>query len=299
METIKDLSKLVRLSLKCLFDVVYDIDPISPMSSIPVLRNAPSTFPVSNQFNSFRNPVPLPSQSNNPISITFLLADDIPIQGPNLDPASGLNSAGPVSTAALVSITEESEIDPQQQASLKNSTSRTGKDTPKVHKVPFPAFKKSKDKLTANKSNSSLDTSDTTSASVVLKESSSTTKASHKKDKFANRGSIGISLQMSVDVGDGAADRASPSAVGGGGGGSVVFKRHLDFGTSDMVALQSFSSNSGLEDDHLKPAASGDSNGMNGCESTVESSADNFASDQLKRISVVDMKLHSMQTNHV
>lgn len=219
-----------------------------------------------------------------------MLADDIPIQGPNAD-SSGPHSAGPATGAALVSISEESENDPQHQASSRNAANRSGKDTPKVHKGPFPAFKKSKDKeaakLTSNKSNGSLDISDT--SIVAIKETSSATKASHKKEKFANRGSIGISLQMSVDAGDGAADRASPG---------VVFKRHLDFGTSDMVALQSFS-NGIAEEDLVKSSAGGDNNGMNGGDATIESSADNFASDQSKRISVVDMKMHSMQMSHV
>lgn len=221
-----------------------------------------------------------------------MLADDIPIQGPNAD-ASGPHSAGPASGATLVSISEESENDPQ--ASNRNATSgRSGKDTPKVHKVPFPAFKKSKDKeaakLAANKINGSLDVSD--SSIVAPKETSNAIKASHKKDKFANRGSIGISLQMSVDAGDGVPDRASP------GSGGAVFKRHLDFGTSDMVALQSFS-NGVPDEDQAKSSAAGDSTGMNGSDSTIESSADNFASDQSKRISVVDMKMHALQLSNV
>lgn len=222
-----------------------------------------------------------------------MLLDDIPIQ--NAD-GSGPHSAGPASGATLVSISEESENDPQHPSSHRTAANRSGKDTPKVHKVPFPAFKKSKDKeaakLAANKSNGSVDTNDTSPSVAMAKEMNSATKASHKKDKFANRGSIGISLQMSVDAGDGVADRALPS------GGGVVFKRHLDFGTSDMVALQSFS-NGSAEEDQLKSSAAGDSNGLNGNETTNESSADNFASDQSKRISVVDMKMHTMQISNV
>lgn len=220
-----------------------------------------------------------------------MFPDDIPIQGPNADATGGPNSAGPASGATLVSITEESENDPHHQGSNRGGANRSGKDTPKVHKVPFPAFKKSKDKeaakLAANKSNGSIDISDT--SSNTIKDSASATKASHKKDKFANRGSIGMSLQMSVDAGDGATDRASPG---------VVFKRHLDFGTSDMVALQSFS-NGSAEEDPVKTSAAGDSNGLKGSDTIMESSADNFASDQSKRISVVDMKMHSMQASHV
>lgn len=272
---------------------IYNVSPLFP-SPIFISGVAQILFALS-----FAPPILLITHykdlsKHNSVVLTVLLADDIPIQGPNAD-GSGPNSAGPASGAALVSISEESENDPQQHGANKNANTRGGKDTPKGHKVPFPAFMKSKDKdaakLAATKSIGSVDITDAT-ALATKEASSSATKASHKKDKFANRGSIGISLQMSVDAGDGCADRTSAPA------GAVVFKRHLDFGTSDMVALQSFS-NGGGDEDQAKLTATGDSNGLNGVETTIESSADNFASDQSKRISVVDLKMHSLQMSHV
>lgn len=206
-----------------------------------------------------------------------MFPDDIPIQGPNAD-ASGPNSAGAIAAgAALVSISEESENDPHQQAN-RNSSNRSGKDTPRVHKVPFPAFKKSKDKLAATKSNGSVDNSESAKEATVTKG------AAHKKDRFANRGSIGISLQMSVDAGD-IADRSSPG---------IVFIRHPD---SEIVPLHSMT-NGNVEED-LSRATSGDNGIITGDNSMESSGADDFATDQSKRISVVDLKMHSMQISQV
>lgn len=73
-----------------------------------------------------------------------MLPDDIPIQGPNGESSTvgggGSSSTGATSIAGqLVSISEESDGEPRP-------VGRASKDTPKVHKVPFLAFKTSKDK---------------------------------------------------------------------------------------------------------------------------------------------------------
>lgn len=204
-----------------------------------------------------------------------MLADDIPIQGPNADPSGGPNSAGIIAAgAALVSISEETEND---QLSNRNTSSRSSKDTPRVHKVPFPAFKKNKDKVAATKSNGTVDNTE------MAKEAAASKGASHKKDRFANRGSIGISLQLSVDATD-HVDRSSPG---------VVFKRHPD---ADMVPLHSLS-NGTVDEEHTRTV--GDHIISAGDTSMESSGADDFAAEQTKRISVVDMKMHTMQMSQV
>lgn len=65
--------------------------------------------------------------------------DDIPIQ--SADESNAANSS------QLVSITEEGEaVAPDSQLGVRNSLVRSSKEILKTHKVPFPGFKKLKDK---------------------------------------------------------------------------------------------------------------------------------------------------------
>lgn len=101
----------------------------------------------------------------------------------------------------LVSISEESEND--AQFGHRNTGIRGSKDNPKVHKVQFPAFKKSKDK---DKDGSGAGGKNAIGKNNGLASNEKdTSKTAHKKDKYANRGS----LPASGDSTDGL-DKISP-----------------------------------------------------------------------------------------
>lgn len=127
-----------------------------------------------------------------------MLPDDIPIQGPNCDSTtvggSGLSSTGTTIAGQLVSISEESDCEPRPVC-------RISKDTPKVHKVPFLAFKTSKDK---DKNNGLPVINAASDGSSIV------SKAAHKKEKFSNRVSSSSLLVTSGDSTD-AVDKVSPS----------------------------------------------------------------------------------------
>lgn len=130
-----------------------------------------------------------------------MLPDDIPIQGPNGDSSTagggGLSSTGASTIAGqLVSISEESDGEPRP-------VGRSSKDTTKVHKVPFLAFKTSKDK----DKNNGLPLMN--AASDAKDGSSIVSKSAHKKEKFSNRVSSSSLLVASGDSTD-AVDKVSP-----------------------------------------------------------------------------------------
>lgn len=87
----------------------------------------------------------------------------------------------------MLAITEELESEPA--LGNRNTANRGSKDNPKLHKVPFPGFKKSKDKDTK--------TGSTKNGSVP----EPTAKEASKSliNKLTSRGSS----QVSVDIGDG------------------------------------------------------------------------------------------------
>lgn len=133
-----------------------------------------------------------------------MLPDDIPIQGPNGDSTTvgsgGLSSTGGSSNASqLVSISEESDGEPRPAG-------RASKDTPKVHKVPFLAFKTSKDKDKDKNNGLPL----INAASDAKDGNSIVSKSAHKKEKFSNRVSSSSLLMTSGDSTD-AIEKVSPS----------------------------------------------------------------------------------------
>ena len=127
------------------------------------------------------------------------------------------------------------ENDPQQ-IGQRNSGSRGSKDTIKVHKVPFPAFKKSKDKDKDKESNKDgaanmgviKNGNVNTEQQNISSNSSGGKSAFNKKDKFLNRSSVQQISGESVDGGAG-------SATGGG---------ILDNKVSPLPVLKRKSSNS-------------------------------------------------------
>lgn len=131
-----------------------------------------------------------------------MLPDDIPIQGPNGDATAvgggGLSSTGASSIAGqLVSISEESDGE-------LRPVGRSSKETPKVHKVPFLAFKTSKDKDKNNGQPPINAVSDAKDGNSIV------SKVAHKKEKFSNRVSSSSLLAISGDSTD-AIDKVSPS----------------------------------------------------------------------------------------
>lgn len=103
------------------------------------------------------------------------IPDDIPIQGAKDDPSQ------------LVAITEELETEPT--LGNRNTTHRGSKENTKLHKVPFPGFKKSKDK----------ETKGVATKNGAIPEPTAKEPTKSLINKLTNRGSN----QVSVDIGDG------------------------------------------------------------------------------------------------
>lgn len=87
----------------------------------------------------------------------------------------------------LLSITEELESEPT--LGTRNTGNRGSKDNPKLHKVPFPGFKKSKDKEPRN----------VTTKNGSISEPATKEPTKSLINKLTNRGSN----QVSADFGDG------------------------------------------------------------------------------------------------
>lgn len=236
-----------------------------------------------------------------PIKIYF--TDDIPIQGPkdesnssggsggvgNIGNSSGA-SIGAVTGGLLVSISEESENDPQ--FGHRNTGNRGSKDNPKVHKVPFPAFKKSKDK---DKDGNSIGGKNSMSKNNGLASNEKeTSKIQHnKKDKYASRGS----LPASGDSTDGL-DKVSPMPI---------IKRknsQIDLVASDNIGALTNGSTTGINgDEKFIKIIESHANSIEATES-IESNPDALVTPLLQRPSSINLgdlnKSHnSMQVSQV
>ncbi len=102
------------------------------------------------------------------------LPDDIPIQGAKDDPTQ------------LLAITAELETEPT--IGNRNTTHRGSKDNAKLQKIPFPGFKKSKDK----------ETKTVTTKNGSIPEATTKEPTKSLINKLTNRGSN----QVSADIGD-------------------------------------------------------------------------------------------------
>ncbi|KAJ6644356.1 Hyccin, partial [Pseudolycoriella hygida] len=144
-------------------------------------------------------------------------ANDIPIQGAKDDPSQ------------LLAITEELETEPT--LGNRNTTQRGSKDNPKLHKVPFPGFKKSKDKETKNVAtrNGSIDIVKEPTKSLIT--------------KLTSRGSN----QVNVDIGDGL-DRQLPPLKQKNSSNDIL----NGVPATEMVPMQSLTNGGGNADDKLQ-----------------------------------------------
>lgn len=146
------------------------------------------------------------------------LPDDIPIQGAKDD--------------QLLSITEEMETEPT--LGNRNTANRGSKENTKIHKVPFPGFKKSKDK---EKDSKNAPAKNGPNAEIITKEPTKSL-----INKLTNRGSN----QISADIGDGL-DKiiSSVPPLKQKNSNNDILNGTIP---SDMVAMQSLTNGGNSED---------------------------------------------------
>lgn len=158
----------------------------------------------------------------------------------------------------------------------RNTTHRGSKENPKLHKVPFPGFKKSKDKETK--------TVTTKNGSI----SESTTKEPTKSliNKLTNRGSN----QVSADIGDGI-DKQLPPLKQKNSSNDIL----NGVLAAEIVPMQSLTNGGGNVDDKMQIESHNTSVDTS---DSITTSPDESISTQRNSI-VVDFKQLHMQVSQV
>ncbi|KAG4078815.1 hypothetical protein HA402_015405 [Bradysia odoriphaga] len=194
---------------------------------------------------------------------TKKLPDDIPIQGAKDDPSQ------------LLAITEELETEPT--LANRNTTNRGSKENPKLHKVPFPGFKKSKDKEAKN----------VTTRNGSIPETMAKEPTKSLINKLTNR----VSNQVSADVGDGL-DRQLPPLKQKNSSNDIINGALV----GEIVPMQSLTNGGANSDDKMQTESHNTS--LDTSDSVETTSPDESISTQRNSLTVEFKQLH-MQVSQV
>lgn len=199
-----------------------------------------------------------------PKTISIPIPDDIPIQGAKDDPSQ------------LLAISEELETEPT--LANRNTTHRGSKENPKLHKVPFPGFKKSKDKEAK-----SVTTKNGSISESTAKEPS--------KPSLINKLTNRVSNQVSVDIGDGLDKQLPPLKQKNSS--SDIMNGAL---AGEIVAMQSLTNGGVSADDKMQPESHNTS--LDTSDSIDTTSPDESIGTQRNSLTVEFKQLH-MQVSQV